>query len=93
MRDAEAADGPPPYLYAAPGIAWWLFWLYLAVAHRGTETAGLVGMLAVLPVLLLTCVAAVFGLFALALLRISVGQRLAVCAVNLSGPILVFATR
>jgi hypothetical protein len=95
LRRAEAKERAPAYLFAAPGVAWWMFWLYLALAHSGTEETArrLIGFLSAIPVLVLSCVAAAFGLGALALLRTGVAQRLVLCVVNISGPIWLLASR
>ncbi|MFI5403415.1 MAG: hypothetical protein ACHQ1G_10790, partial [Planctomycetota bacterium] len=73
------------------GVAWWLFLLTVVWSAGGVEpTARLIGMMAVIPILILTCVAVVFGLVSLGLLRVMFRWRLLLCAINLSGPVFLF---
>lgn len=92
FRKVEGANRAPAWLYAAPGVAWWLFLLSVVGTGGVVEpTARLIGMMAAIPILILTCVAVVFGLLSLALLQVTIGPRLVVCAINLSGPLFLFA--
>ncbi|HEX5136923.1 MAG TPA: hypothetical protein VFY93_08130 [Planctomycetota bacterium] len=93
LAKAEERDRAPAYLFAAPGVTWWLSWLYLTLARSGAEEPArqLIGFLNTIPVMILSCVAVAFGLCALALLRVGVGRRLLLCAVNVSGPIWLLA--
>ena len=95
FRKAEEQARAPAYLFAVPGLAWWLAYSYFRWVIRGMDhaTGFGAGMIAAIPLLVLSFVAATFGVGALAMPRIGIGYRLLLFAVNVSGPFLMFASR
>ena len=95
LRKAEEKERAPAYLHAAPGIPWWTLWLYFFFRLTGgrdpTAIRGLAAIVTVLPMLMLSFVTVAFGLASLVLMRVGLGYRLLLFAINVSGPMLMLA--
>jgi hypothetical protein len=94
IRTAEEKEGAPAYLRATPGILWWVLYLYffhLTGGRDPTAVQGLGGIVAAVPLLLLSFVTVVYGIAVLVTVRARLGPNLLVFAINVSGPMLMLA--
>jgi hypothetical protein len=95
IRAAEEKDGAPAYLRAAPGILWWVLWLFYFVRVTGgrdpTAAHGLGGIVVAVPLLILSFVTVAWGIAVLLTTRARLGPDLLAFAINVSGPMLILA--
>jgi hypothetical protein len=89
FRREDEASAFPACLYALPGAAFWMTWLYLAAWVRRDLHAPLAALGAGFPLLILAGLALGSVLAVLLLTRVALGTKLVLLAVNLS-PLLLF---